>query len=206
MCGGAQSFQSCPTPFNLMNCSPPSSSVQGDSPGKNTGAGCHALLQGIFPTPGLNPGLLHCRLLLTAESAGKPIHSSTLIQITDWINQYIEEKRQFSRARGNISGYSIPEKMEHPLKVGSPAAPQDSLSVSYTQQLPSKEYSMEMGVGINLSVEKTDKHHLNKWSKLTQQCWDTDSIIWCQRHFTSMASLPRTHIHSGIMRKCQIPS
>ena len=30
-----------------------------DSPGKNTGVGCHALLQGIFPTQGLNPHLLH---------------------------------------------------------------------------------------------------------------------------------------------------
>ena len=29
-----------------------------DSPGKNTGVGCHALLQGIFPTQGLKPGLL----------------------------------------------------------------------------------------------------------------------------------------------------
>ena len=29
-----------------------------DSPGKNTGVGCHALLQGIFPTQGLNPRLL----------------------------------------------------------------------------------------------------------------------------------------------------
>ena len=30
----------------------------GDSPGKNTGVGCHFLLQGIFPTQGLNPHLL----------------------------------------------------------------------------------------------------------------------------------------------------
>ena len=43
-----------------MDCSPPGSSVHGDSPGKNTGVGSHALLQGIFPTQGLNPGLLHC--------------------------------------------------------------------------------------------------------------------------------------------------
>ena len=35
--------------------------AHGDSPGKNTGVGCHALLQGIFPTLGSNPGLLHCR-------------------------------------------------------------------------------------------------------------------------------------------------
>ena len=32
-----------------------------DYPGKSTGVGCHALLQGIFPTQGLNSGLLHCR-------------------------------------------------------------------------------------------------------------------------------------------------
>ena len=32
-----------------------------DSLGRNTGVGCHALLQGIFPTQGSNPGLLHCR-------------------------------------------------------------------------------------------------------------------------------------------------
>ena len=44
-----------------MECSPPGSSVRGDFPGKNTGMDCHALLQGIFPTQGLNPGLLHCR-------------------------------------------------------------------------------------------------------------------------------------------------
>ena len=33
--------------------------LSGDSPGKNTGVGCCALFQGVFPTQGLNPGLLH---------------------------------------------------------------------------------------------------------------------------------------------------
>ena len=37
-----------------MDCSPLGSSVHGDSPGKNTGVGCHALLQGIFPTQDQN--------------------------------------------------------------------------------------------------------------------------------------------------------
>ena len=42
-------------------CSLPDSSIHGDSPGKNTGVGCHALLQGIFPIQESNPDLRHCR-------------------------------------------------------------------------------------------------------------------------------------------------
>ena len=46
---------------NPMDYSPPGSSVH---PGKNTRVGCCALLQGIFPTQGSNPGLPHCRQIL----------------------------------------------------------------------------------------------------------------------------------------------
>ena len=53
--------QSCPSLCDPLDYSPPGSSIHGDSPGKNTGVGCHALLQGIFPTQGSNPGLPHCR-------------------------------------------------------------------------------------------------------------------------------------------------
>ena len=35
-----------------------------NSPGQNTGVGSLSLLQGIFPTQGLNPGLPHCRRIL----------------------------------------------------------------------------------------------------------------------------------------------
>ena len=56
--------QLCPTLCDPTACSPPGSSVHGDSPGKSTRVSCHTLLQGIFPTPGLNPGLLHCRQIL----------------------------------------------------------------------------------------------------------------------------------------------
>ena len=54
----AKSFQSGPTLCNPMDCSPPGSSVHGILH-KNTGVGCHALLQGIFLTQRLNPHLLH---------------------------------------------------------------------------------------------------------------------------------------------------
>ena len=56
--------QSCPTLCNSLDCSPPGSSVHGYSPGKNTRVGYHALLQGIFPAQGLNPGLSYDRQIL----------------------------------------------------------------------------------------------------------------------------------------------
>ena len=59
--------QLCLTLCDLMDGSLPGSSVPflpGDSLGKKPGVGCHALLQGIFPTQELNPGLLHCRRIL----------------------------------------------------------------------------------------------------------------------------------------------
>jgi len=65
--------QSCLTLCNPMDCSLPDSSVHGDSPGKNTGVGCHFLLQGIFPTQESNRGLLHCsRILYQLSCQGSP--------------------------------------------------------------------------------------------------------------------------------------
>ena len=50
-----------------------------NSPGQNTGVGRLSLLQGIFPTQGLNPGLLHCRWLLYQLShKGSP-------RILEWV-------------------------------------------------------------------------------------------------------------------------
>ena len=48
-----------------------------NSPGKNTGVGSHSFLQGIFPTQGLNLGLLHCMQILSLQSepSGKPFNS-----------------------------------------------------------------------------------------------------------------------------------
>ena len=44
-----------------------------NSPGKNSRVGCHSLLQGIFLTWGLNPGVLHWQVdSLPSELSGKP--------------------------------------------------------------------------------------------------------------------------------------
>ena len=43
-------MQSCLTVCDPVDCNPTGSFIHGDSPGKNIEVGCHALLQGIFPT------------------------------------------------------------------------------------------------------------------------------------------------------------
>ena len=47
--------QLCPTLCDPVDCSPPKSSVHGDSPGKKTEVGDHVLLPGDLPNPGIEP-------------------------------------------------------------------------------------------------------------------------------------------------------
>ena len=48
--------------------SPPRLLCPWNFPCKNTGVGSHSFLQGIFPTQGSNPALLHCRQILYHQS------------------------------------------------------------------------------------------------------------------------------------------
>ena len=86
----AKSLHSYPTLCDPVDCSLAGSSVSGVSPGKNTEVGCHALLQGIFPTQS-NPLLLclqHCQVgSLPLVTPGKPflIHRKVLNSLTNLI-------------------------------------------------------------------------------------------------------------------------
>ena len=62
--------QSYLTLYNPMDCSLPSSSVHGDSPGKNTGVGCHALFQGNIPNAEIKPRSVS--LQVDSCNPGKP--------------------------------------------------------------------------------------------------------------------------------------
>ena len=73
MCCVCSVAQSCPTLCDPMDCSLSVSPVHGDCPGKNTGVGCHFLFQGIFPTQGSNPHLLHWQVdSLPLSQLGSP--------------------------------------------------------------------------------------------------------------------------------------
>ena len=57
--GGLQSMGSQRAGHDLAATAAAAHSLPWDSPDKNTGVGCHSLLQGIFLTQGFNPRLLH---------------------------------------------------------------------------------------------------------------------------------------------------
>ena len=65
--------QSCPTICDpadcLLHCS-------WDFPGKNTGVGCHSLLQGVFLSQELDLGLLHCRQIFLLSEPPEKSHIS----------------------------------------------------------------------------------------------------------------------------------
>ena len=66
-CVRAKSLQSCPA-LRPRGLQPARLLCPWDSPGKNTGVGCQALLQGIFPTQGSKLRLLHWQVGSLAPS------------------------------------------------------------------------------------------------------------------------------------------
>ena len=68
-----------------------------NSPGQNTGAGSLSLLHRIFPTQGMNPGLLHCRQILYQLShKGSP-------RILEWVAYPFSRGSSWLRNRTRIS-------------------------------------------------------------------------------------------------------
>ena len=83
--------QSCLTLCNLMDHSP------WNSPSQNTGVGICSLLQEIFPTQGLNPGLPHCRWILYQLShKGSP-------RIWEWLAYPSSSRSSLPRNQTGVS-------------------------------------------------------------------------------------------------------
>ena len=90
-------------------CSVMSRSLQPDEPkparllcpwdfsSKNTGVGCHSFHRGIFPTQGLNPGLLHCRRIFYLLShKGSP-------RILEWVAYPFSSRSSQPRNQPGVS-------------------------------------------------------------------------------------------------------
>ena len=109
--------QSCLSLCNPMDCSPPGSSVHADSLGKNTGVGCHALLQGIFPTQGLNMGALHGRQILYHLShRGSPLRADGT-NISELLKQSVVVEGFQLITKLGLSGYLVNELLREWSKI-----------------------------------------------------------------------------------------
>ena len=75
---------SCPSLCDHMDCSPPGSYIHGVFPGKNTGVGCHFLLQGIFPTQGSSLCLLQCKQIFYCWAIGETHLQNTNSKINNY--------------------------------------------------------------------------------------------------------------------------
>ena len=73
--------------------------MQSDSLSQNTGVGCLSLLQGIFPTQGLNPGLPHGGRFFTSWGT-REAHIEEYIM---WNAELDESQAGFKTARRNIN-------------------------------------------------------------------------------------------------------
>ena len=76
-----------------------------DSPGKNTGVGCHSLLQGIS-LQGLNLGLLHCRQILYHLSHKGRLDLSYQSKDTQWLARYMLPPGDWSQLSGQTQAHS----------------------------------------------------------------------------------------------------
>ena len=74
-----------------------------DSPGKDAGVGSLSLLQGIFPIPGWNPGLLHCRQIpyQLSQQGSPPTTLTTYSKLVQWETEAVSAGL-LHRSRGEI--------------------------------------------------------------------------------------------------------
>ena len=87
-----------------MDCNLLGSSVRAHSPGKNTGEGCHALLEGIFPIQESDLSFPRCRQILyqlsyqgsprmvLEEENFKDEFSESVLGLLNWLSNLIRVK------------------------------------------------------------------------------------------------------------------
>ena len=140
--------QSCLTLCDPMGYSPPGSCLHGDSPGKNTRVGCHAL-QRIFKTQGSNPGLLYCRCILYHLSYQRSP------RILEWVTYPFSRESSWPRNRGRVS-FSCRQILYELSYQGSyPMYSSQNLQESWDSmpQTPTQQWSKEMPPWLESSIQ-----------------------------------------------------
>ena len=101
--------QFCSTLCNPMDYSPPGSSVHGILQARIL-EGCHAFFQGIFPTQGLYPGLLHYRRILYCLShQGSPWRKASVQQKSNSLYKQVRVSNCHHLGRISVKPWKHPD-------------------------------------------------------------------------------------------------
>ena len=145
--------------------------------GKNTGVGCHSLLQGIFPTQGSNLGLLYCRQIVYYLSPqGSPIIEKGFLQSL--------------RGRKSVSWW---EKSHPNMKRSCVTRRRRSGRCAEGNPLvctPSRTHPLSQRLG--------------RWSPQHSPCWSRAgaqrvfTVGWTENLLYSLGGLEKRHMHSPV--------
>ena len=104
-------LQSYPTLCHPMDSSLPGFCVHGDSPGKNTGVGCHALLQGIFPTRDwtIKPSSLMSPALAGVFFTTSAIWEAPELDLPTWV----DSRSRWWTGRPGVLQFMGSQRVEH---------------------------------------------------------------------------------------------
>ena len=136
-----------------------------NSAGQNTGVGIHYLLQGIFPTQGLDPGLLHCRWSLYQLSHKESPRILELVSsvssiaqscptLCDPMNRSTPDTN-YEFTQTHVHRVSDAIQPSHPLSSPSPPAPNPSQHQVLFQWVNSLH---EMAKVLEFSISPSNEH------------------------------------------------
>ena len=104
-----------------------------NSPGQNTGVHCLSLLQGIFPTQGLNPGLPHCRQIYQLNHKGSPgIPELVAYPFSSGSSRFRNQTEVYCIAGGFFTSWATRETLKIPCEM--PLVDQYSLYRSFMRR------------------------------------------------------------------------
>ena len=153
-----------------MDCSPPGSSVHGNSPSKNIEMGCHALLQGIFPTQGSNLGLPHCRRILyhLSHQESPNTRNGFLIHLTKLLLSLFPKW-------GNWGSQSVtgPDSQRNPTKV---SCCETSLVGRGTLELLVLVIFLQSLKILNAIMGTSEKYVGGRWQARFENIWKVDIL------------------------------
>ena len=182
----ATSLQLCPPLCDPMDHSPRGSSAHGDLPGKNIRVGCHARVQGIFPTQWLNPRVL---FLLHWQAGSLPQHHLSSVHFSHSVSPNL----------GNPMDYSKPDFLVHHQLPGLAQTyvhwVDDAIHPPHPLSSPSPpDFSLSQHQGLSQGTLNSLLHHHSSIASILQcsekELWSRIRELWSN-----------SHIHSWLLEK-----